>query len=276
MEKSRLCSLEISTHRPVDFKLLKSIPSSFCSVIWLGTYDKPPHQKDPLVLSKKLIENGYTVVLHFAGRNNTKESCIAVLDYAKEIGIRNLMVVRGATPECNIPDKNYDFPHTPNLINFIKEKYGDYFDMCVAGFPYKHPESKDLADDMKYLKEKNDAGAKFIITQAAFSYQVYKDFLRNCREHGITMQIIPGLYVIRSVVDFCFLQRLCKVPQDDPIVQRLKKLEGDDKEIATLGIEVSMEVVKHLMADLEFCPPHLYTMDELGSIKQFLKDVEKK
>lgn len=271
LKNNRICSLEVSSNRSVDYNVLNQINYSFCSVVWIGNYNKAPDQVKPLALAKELIEKGITVVLHFACRNNTMSSCTANLDYAKQIGVRNLMVVRGASPECNIPDKKYDFSHTPDMLKFIKSRYGDYFELCVAGFPYKHPDSKDLEDDMKYLKEKNDAGAKFIITQACFSYNVYREFLDNCRKYGITMRIIPGVYIIRSVIDFCFLQKLCKVPQNDPLVQKIKKMEGNDKEIADFGTNSSLDTVKKLLDDKDFCPPHVYTMDELTSISDFLK-----
>ncbi|XP_045480590.1 methylenetetrahydrofolate reductase-like [Harmonia axyridis] len=250
---ARICSLEVSSNRPLDYNVLNKMKYTFCSIVWIGNYNKAPDQVGPLALAKEMIGKGITVILHFTCRNNTLSSCTANLDYAKQIGIRNLMVVRGASPECNLPDKKYDFTHTPELLKFIKTRYGDYFELCVAGFPYRHPDSKDLEDDMKHLKEKNDAGAKFIITQACFSYDVYKEFLDNCRKH-----------------DFCFLQKLCKVPQSDPLVQKIKQMRDNDKEIAEFGAKSSLETVKKLLADKDFCPPHLYTMDQLAAIYEFL------
>ncbi|KAL3282838.1 hypothetical protein HHI36_005999 [Cryptolaemus montrouzieri] len=153
-QTKRICSLEFSSKKEINYEALEDLKMSFCSVIWIGNYDKPPDEIEPLIAAGELIKRGYPTVLHFAARNNNKKSVVKNLEYAKQIGVRNLLVMRGASPECQMEVKKYDFPYTVDLIKFIKNKYGDYFDLCVPGYPYKHPESKDLAEDMKYLKTK--------------------------------------------------------------------------------------------------------------------------
>lgn len=88
------------------------------------------------------------------------------------------------------------------------------------------------------------------------------------------MQVIPGVYIIRSVVDFCLLKKLCKVPTSDPVVQFIKDHKGSEEEIAAYGVEISNEIVKKILLDKDFCPPHIYTMNELVSIKEFLVNLK--
>lgn len=65
------------------------------------------------------------------------------------------------------------FNNAVDLVRFVREKYGDFFTICVAGYPEVHLEAKSREDDIRYLKEKVDAGADFIITQLFYDLDVY-------------------------------------------------------------------------------------------------------
>lgn len=67
------------------------------------------------------------------------------------------------------------------------------------GYPTGHPESTSYGDDLRHLKEKVDAGADFIITQLFFKPETFFQFLRDCREIGITCPIIPGVLPIQVI-----------------------------------------------------------------------------
>jgi methylenetetrahydrofolate reductase (NADPH) len=67
-----------------------------------------------------------------------------------------------------LPLKKDQFSHAVDLVQYIRSEFGDYFGICVAGYPNGHPDCKDPENDIKYLKEKVDAGADFIITQLFF------------------------------------------------------------------------------------------------------------
>lgn len=88
------------------------------------------------------------------------------------------------------------FDYAADLIKFIKETYGDYFCIGVAGYPEVHLEAKSRGDDIKFLKEKVDAGADFIITQLFFDNKLFYQWVKDCRDAGITQLIIPGLMPI--------------------------------------------------------------------------------
>ncbi|XP_045469891.1 methylenetetrahydrofolate reductase-like [Harmonia axyridis] len=273
-KSKRICSIEVSSKKEINYSRVDKIPCNFCSVIWIGTYNKPPEEIEPLVTAAELIKRGHPTVVHISARNVTKKTISKILEHARAIGVRNFLVVRGAAPDCHLDQSKYDFPYGLDLIKYIRGKYGDYFDICVTGYPYKHPESKTIEEDMKYLKLKNDAGAKYIISQAAFSYDIYRTFLKNVRKFEITMNIIPGVYVIRSVVDFCLLKKLCKVPTNDPIVQFIKDHKESEEEIAAYGIQLSNDIIKKILLDEDFCPPHIYTMNEFDAVHNFLSNMK--
>lgn len=88
-----------------------------------------------------------------------------------------------------------------DLVKYIRKEYGDYFGICVAGYPEAHPDSivedpikmkENYWADIKYLKEKIDAGSDFVITQLFYETQKFLQFIEDCRSIGITCPIIPG------------------------------------------------------------------------------------
>ena len=132
--------------------------------------------------------SGLDVLMHFTCTYMTREKIVASLDQAKELGIRNILALRGDPPRGAkdwVKTEN-GFDYASDLIKFIKETYGDYFCIGVAGYPEVHLEAKSRSDDIKFLKEKCDAGADFVITQLFFDNKLFYQWVKDCREAGIT------------------------------------------------------------------------------------------
>lgn len=106
--------------------------------------------------------------------------------------------MRGDPPIGDAEWKPIDsgFSYAVDMIRFVKERYGDYFCIVAAGYPEVHLDAKSREDDIKYLKDKVDAGADVIITQLFYDNQIFFDWVNDCRKIGITCQIIPGLMPI--------------------------------------------------------------------------------
>ena len=114
-------------------------------------------------------------------------------------GIENIMALRGdLTPELEKTDRStWAYRHAVDLIHDIKNSgYG----FCIGGacYPEIHPESANQKDDIKYLKEKVDAGCDFLTTQMFFDNNLLYNFLYKIREAGITVPIIPGVMPITN------------------------------------------------------------------------------
>ena len=107
------------------------------------------------------------------------------------------MALRGDPPRGAkwTPVEN-GFTCARDIVKFIREKYGDYFSIGVAGYPEVHLEAKSREEDIAYLKEKVDAGADFIITQLFYDNQIYFEWVEDCRKAGINCLIIPGIMPI--------------------------------------------------------------------------------
>jgi methylenetetrahydrofolate reductase (NADPH) len=108
-------------------------------------------------------------MLHITCYHQTKETMKKYLDKAKALGIRNILALRGdpaVGSEWEYQENGFNY--AADLVKFIRENYGDYFTICVAGYPHGHPDSTSYEDDLNNLKLKVDAGADFIITQLFF------------------------------------------------------------------------------------------------------------
>lgn len=84
--------------------------------------------------------------------------------------------------------------------------------MFVPGYPNGHPDCASYEEDLVHLKEKVDAGADFIITQLFFENKTFFKFVKDCREIGITIPIIPGvmpIQVFQSSVELSFNLLFC-------------------------------------------------------------------
>ena len=129
----------------------------------------------------------------------TKETVAERIEQMHAAGIENIMALRGdLTPELEATDRStWAYRHAIDLIYDIKSSG---YDFCIGGacYPEIHPESANQADDIKYLKEKVDAGCSFLTTQMFFDNNLLYNFLYKIREAGITVPIIPGIMPITN------------------------------------------------------------------------------
>ena len=120
------------------------------------------------------------------------------IEELKENNIKNVMALRGdLTPELEKSDRSrWDYRHASELIYELKSK-GDF---CIgaACYPEVHPESSCQKEDIKYLKEKVDAGVDFLTTQMIFDNNLFFNFMYKIREAGINVPVIPGIMPITN------------------------------------------------------------------------------
>ena len=149
----------------------------------------------------KNIKEQYNVptLAHLTCVSSTKETVQTKIKEIKNAGIENIMALRGdLTPELEQSDRTkWAYRHAIDLIYEIKSIDADF---CVgaACYPEIHPESENQAKDIKYLKEKVDAGCSFLTTQMFFDNNLLYNFLYKIREAGITVPVIPGIMPITN------------------------------------------------------------------------------
>ena len=144
-------------------------------------------------------EYGVPSLAHLTCVSSTRETVRERISEMQGMGIENVLALRGdLTEELMNSDRSaLDFHHAIDLIHEIKEIAPD---MCIGGacYPEIHPESKNQREDIKYLKEKVDAGLSFLTTQMFFDNNLLYSFLYKIREAGITIPVIPGIMPITN------------------------------------------------------------------------------
>lgn len=146
-------------------------------------------------IAADILQRGTTPLAHLTCVNASAEATKEQLEALKARGIENILALRGDIPEGANPAE-WDFKHASELMEFIAEN-GDF---CVGGacYPEKHPESASIADDIKSLKLKQDAGCKFLTTQMFFDNASFFNYLYKVRDAGITIPVIAGIMPVTN------------------------------------------------------------------------------
>jgi len=212
----------------------------------------------------KNIKQNYNVptLAHLTCVSSTKETVHKRIEEIKAAGIENIMALRGdLTPELENSDRSkWDYRHAVDLIRDIKEISADF---CIGGacYPEIHPESTNQAEDIKYLKEKVDAGCSFLTTQMFFDNNLLYNFLYKIREAGITVPILPGIMPITNAKQ---VERAIKL-SGSFMPQRFKtivdKFGNDPKAMMQAGIAYATDQIIDLFAN-GINAVHVYSMNK--------------
>lgn len=136
-----------------------------------------------------------------------------------QMGVRHIVALRGDMPASS---PNYQlhpdgYRHANELVAGIKKlnSQGIDFEISVAGYPEKHPEAKNMQEDIDNLKRKIDAGANRIITQFFFDAEVFLRFLETCQKNKISVPIVPGILPVTNVKQAKHFAKMCgaKIPK---------------------------------------------------------------
>ena len=137
---------------------------------------------------------GVPMLAHLTCVSSTKEYVAKTVGEYKKHGISNIMALRGDIPKdgaiCN------DYHHAAELIRELREM-GNF---CIGGacYPEGHVECEHKADDIRFLKEKVDAGCDFLTSQMFFDNNIFYNFLYRIREAGIDVPVLPGIMPITA------------------------------------------------------------------------------
>ena len=113
----------------------------------------------------QMIKNaGTTPVTHFTVIKNTKEGMKDQLQQYLNEGVDHVLALRGDIPLGETTTCG-DFQYATDLVKFIRDEFGDKFEIAVAGSPEGHIACRSLESDIAVLKQKQDNGADYIMTQ---------------------------------------------------------------------------------------------------------------
>lgn len=254
-----------------------------------GNFEKVTVTKRPgmvAIVAAIMRRFNVEVVPHLICGGSSKQELENTLLDLNFLGVQNIVALRGDAAHGEkffVPEPD-GFRYSNELVSQISQmNKGTYLDenltngirtdFCIgiAGYPEKHYEAPNREEDIINLKRKADAGADYIITQMFFDNQKFFDFVKKCREAGITIPIIPGLKPISTRKHIEMLPRTFSIDLPEELMKEIRQFESD-KSIYQVGVEwcaaQSAELLKYGVPAI-----HYYTMGKAENIRMILKKV---
>jgi methylenetetrahydrofolate reductase (NADPH) len=250
---------------------LKELRPDYCSVTYGaggGTRDKTLR-----IVDRIQRQHGLTAMSHLTCVNATASELREVLLEARNLGIRNILALRGDPPGGNgeFTTTAGGFEYSYQLVRFIKEVGG--FCIGAAGFPEGHVACKEGREvDWDRLKGKIDSGADFVLTQLFFNNRDFFRFRDYLAKKGVTVPICPGIIPILSASQIKRFTALCGAELPQGLLHRLEQYTHDDEACAQFGIEYATEQCEEL---LRAGAPglHFYTLNKARSTRQVVRNL---
>ena len=215
---------------------------------------------------------GVEVLMHLTCSSQTREQVRQTLTEAKEMGIHNILALRGDPPKGALtwaPSRN-GFDRAVDLVRFIRQEFGDYFGIAVAGFPEGYPQdSVSLTEQITYLREKVEAGADFVLTQFFYDPEVFLTYVQSCREAGITCPIIPGMMPIQNYSSFQRMTSFCRTSVPQFVYEAVAPIADNDEAVKAYGVQLCVSMCKKLM-EHGIRGFHFYTLNLENSVLSVL------
>jgi methylenetetrahydrofolate reductase (NADPH) len=232
-----------------------------------------------------LIQHKYNIdaVPHVICNGFTKEETEDFLIELHYLGISNLLAIKGDNSAFQKPVaygrsiNNYasDLVEQINAMNngiYLEKELLDAsptnFSIGIAGYPEKHFEAPNLSTDLKFTKQKVDAGADYIVTQMFYDNSKFYQYTKLAKEIGIDVPIIPGIKILTSKKQLSSVPRNFYIDLPEDLIDEV--MEADDKHTVDIGIEWAYRQVVDLLNN-EVPAVHFYVMQRSTPIKKLMK-----
>ena len=212
---------------------------------------------------------GIETMAHFTCVGATAHELRDTLSEIEAAGVENVLALRGDAPEGEDAWTQTEggLRYSTELIELL----GEHFDFSVgaAAFPEVHPQAESPEADLGFLKEKQDAGAGFFITQLFFDNEFYFDFVARARDAEITVPIVPGIMPVTSVRNIKRITELCKSELPEAFEHELVRREEDGDAVQDLGVAYATLQCVDLLA--RGAPGiHFYTLNRSPATRAIL------
>ena len=204
-----------------------------------------------------LIQNELSVpsVAHLTCQGLTRAMLEEKIAEMRAAGIKNVLALRG-DPRPDAPQG--DFAYAADVIPVLREAG---FCVGAAAYPEGHVTCTSLEDDIAHLREKQDAGAQFLVTQLFFDNEDFFRFRDLAARAGITAPITCGIMPFMSKNQVSRMIFMCGASLPSPIIRLLNRYEGDDEALRRAGIEYAAAQLRGLR-DTGAEGLHVYTMNK--------------
>ncbi len=177
----------------------------------------------------------------------------------KDAGIENVLALRGDIQEgTNYPSPLY-YAHANELVEQLRT-LGDF---CIGGacYPEGHPESANRKEDIRYLKQKTDAGCDFLTTQMFFVNDRFREFLSDIRAAGIRVPVLAGIMPVTSARQISRVDDLSGASVPPELLRIVDHYGSDPDSMKKAGIHFATEQIIDLLAS-GVDGIHIYTMNK--------------
>ncbi|MBL3527292.1 MAG: methylenetetrahydrofolate reductase [NAD(P)H] [gamma proteobacterium endosymbiont of Lamellibrachia anaximandri] len=198
---------------------------------------------------------------HLSCIGSSREEILQILDRYHEQKIRRLVALRGDLPSGAGLGSLGELNYANELVELIKERYGDHFYIEVAAYPEFHPQANNAQTDLKNFKRKVEAGADGAITQYFYNPDAYFCFVEECSDMGINIPIVPGIMPITNYVQLARFSDACGAEIPRWVRKRLESFADDMESIRAFGADVVTELCRRLL-DGGAPGLHFYTMNQ--------------
>ena len=234
----------------------------------------------------QMIKNaGTTPVTHFTVIKNTKEGMKDQLQQYLNEGVDHVLALRGDIPLGETTTCG-DFQYATDLVKFVRDEFGDKFEIAVAGSPEGHIACRSLESDIAVLKQKQDNGADYIMTQLCWDMEQFKYWLDAIDKAGVTMPIDVGIMPIldqAATINMALSRNGCVMPRElsrliskywifpnpfdkEPFDDALEQKKADFKKA---GIEYTIKQIDEYRA-LGINGIHLYALNKWKDVAEII------
>lgn len=215
------------------------------------------------------IQKDYYIesIAHMTCINSSRDEVDSVIDSIVGAGIKNVLALRGDIVEGKAPT---DFKYAKELIPLLKDR-----GICVgaACYPEGHVSCEDVDADVDFLKEKQDAGADFFLSQLFFDNSAFYRFMERAARHGITKPVSAGIMPILSKSQIMRMIFMCGASLPRDIILILNKYENDPESLRKAGIEYASKQIIDLIKN-GAQGIHIYSMNRPENAAEILENIK--
>lgn len=218
---------------------------------------------------------GLETCMHLTCTDMGEEKVNDALQKAYQAGCTNILALRGDPPreKEKWTATEGGFQYARDLVKHIRQKYGNHFDIGVAGYPEGCDDNKDEESLLDHLKEKVDEGATFIVTQMFYDADNFVRWVGKVRDRGITIPIVPGIMPIATYASF--IRRAnhmnCKIPEH--FTKALESVRNDDSAVREVGKTLVADMCRKILA-AGIVHLHFYTMNLAQATRMVLEELD--
>jgi methylenetetrahydrofolate reductase (NADPH) len=207
---------------------------------------------------KWIKDQGLEAAPHISCVGATRATIIEQLQRYRAVGVKRIVALGGDLPSGMAV--HGEFRYAWQLVELIRKETGDWFHIEVAAYPEVHPRSGSAEDDLKYFKQKVDAGASAALTQYFYNADAYVRFVEESEKLGVKVAIVPGIMPITNYKQLARFSDACGAEIPRWIRKRLEGFGDDLESLRAFGYDVTVQLCEQLLAT--GAPGlHFYTMN---------------